>query len=187
MATHRIVVPVFLLGLLLLPACKSSVEGSRSATPRSAAVFEEIRASGAKSFIASTFEKGDWGEIDEGVASGDLQWLDVYVALKPESDAASSESLTIDLAYALSHSPEAVLRILSDESMSCGDTDPDDSEDHDFSIDLAELARRRTAVAAVTDPALASIREGCLAEVDHVAGLISIRMDGLRAAGDDSP
>lgn len=104
-----------------------------------------------------------WGTVENGVASGEQVWLDLYPAIRPGTDGETGEGLSMALSQALTANAAGALRLMN--------TEIDDVAGHCQSRQIEPTAQERTefytraiaAVEAVDDPALAQRRTACLA------------------------
>lgn len=83
----------------------------------------EISAEEARSLIADIGARGamnawwptqTWQDIYDGIASGDIEWLQIAELLRRVSDAGSSEDLSDAISEALPKNPEVILRFVKD-------------------------------------------------------------------------
>lgn len=96
---------------LLLPTAAYSAETPVIKTPKE--VIGAAKAKGPKRVVAELWTSRAWERyVYPGIASGEKQWLDVAVILKPGTDAGASEELNDALLLALLKQPDLVLPIL---------------------------------------------------------------------------
>ena len=79
-------------------------------------VLNHIAKAGARQAISDYYEKPIWKEILKGIASGTQDWLNVYSALRPGSDAGSGEDLGEAIFDAIPTAPFSVLPLLYSEN-----------------------------------------------------------------------
>jgi hypothetical protein len=94
----------------------------------------------------------------------------VAKALKPVSDAGSSEAITLALGEALEHRPESVLVLASegfDLAGICGGPDVDDGRYNSNALAQAAIDRRILRVKSVTRPDLQRSVAVCIASLDE--------------------
>jgi hypothetical protein len=76
-------------------------------------VRREISSDGASATVQSLWRAGRWVVVENGVASGDVDWVALAPIVAPGTDAGTSEGLSIALADALPKSPQAVLSVVT--------------------------------------------------------------------------
>ncbi len=79
-------------------------------------VLSHIASVGARQAIAEDYDTPRWDAIVQGIASGEIDWLRVYEALRPSADAAAGEDLGDAIHDVLPQRPFEVLPLLSAES-----------------------------------------------------------------------
>jgi len=89
----------------------STVTAAEKLTPEK--VLAHIASVGAKKAVIDYYEKPGWPAITQGIASGNSDWLKVYVALVPVADAAAVEDLGDAIFDVLPAQPFKVLPILT--------------------------------------------------------------------------
>jgi hypothetical protein len=97
--------------VVLTPMVVYSAESSTLKIPKE--ITQAAKSRGATKVVAELFNTGTWAKyVYPGISSGDKQWLDVAVVLKPGTDAGASEELNDALSLALLRQPDLVLPIL---------------------------------------------------------------------------
>lgn len=167
-----------LAALVLAAACsKPAAETAPTVPPAAAAaataptpadVRAMIEQQGATNAVKALYADGadtaGWNAVLEGVAGGDQAWLDLAPLLKPGTDAATAETLTIALSEALPKNAAGAMKLIGkdwtvDDVCRLGVIEPSE----------AEVAAWKTgataAVTAVTDPTLADMKAKCLADI----------------------
>jgi hypothetical protein len=137
------------------------------------AIMSSIREKGADAVLRELFDSPQWETVLSGIGGGGAGWLRVAAALKPSSDAHTSEDLNCAMSEALRRDAPGALRLVRDG--------PFDITDvcawlgfHSFSEELDGkkvqkfIEQGRTAVKSVADPTLTAIRTDCLAELDRI-------------------
>ncbi len=74
-------------------------------------IRRDIQKHGPKK-VVDQLAKGDgkaWLEVEQHIANGDANWIELALELRPGTDAGTGEGLVIALATALPKNPEAVL------------------------------------------------------------------------------
>jgi hypothetical protein len=136
------------------------------------AILAEIHPGKETEAVVKLFDQpGRWNAVLDGVASAEQTWLDVAEALRPGTDAHSSETLGMALAEAFLRAPARVLRRFGPET-ACGSMGFADQSDMNLP-DIRRLwERRRAAAAAIAAPDLAMAKKHCLAELDTIKGYL---------------
>ena len=133
-------------------------------------IRHDIQARGSKTVVDETFKSGTWETVlIKRIAAGSAPWIKLAPVLAEGTDAATSEELGDALVHALPKAPGAVLSVLDLSvrfiprapetvcSASFYEGDPTNPR-------LYKAAALR-AVGGVTDPALASAKQACLADL----------------------
>jgi hypothetical protein len=99
------------------PAAWTSGDGQSVAAPRCRqlvdplALLETLRKESPRDVVERLFRQpGRWTAVVDGVASGQMRWLEVASLLQPGTDAHSSEELSMAIEDAFVRSPVAVLK-----------------------------------------------------------------------------
>jgi hypothetical protein len=106
-----------------------------------------------------------WDFVLKKIGSGQESWLKVAVALRPGSDAGSSEMLSHAVGEALEHSPENVFRItLNDFDLAdiCGGPDVDDARYNSYELSLKAINLRIDKVSSMKVDSFESARKECI-------------------------
>ena len=82
----------------------------------SATLLKHVSTVGPKQAISDYFDKPVWKEILNGIASGKADWLKVYSALRPGSDAGSGEDLGEAIYDGIPLAPFRILPLLYAEN-----------------------------------------------------------------------
>lgn len=147
----------------LSPMVVYSAESSTLKTPKE--ITQAAKSRGATQVVAELFKTGAWAKYAyPGISSGEKQWLDVAVVLKPGTDAGASEELNDALSLALLRQPDLVLPILKDiwwkDSEAC--TFGWDSEFPDNMTVRTYVKRLEKAVKKASNKGTAELRKSCL-------------------------
>ncbi len=110
---------------------------------------------GAISELGADRPRSRWNTVMAGIASGEVEWLNVAAALEPGVRGTSAEALDGVLKSALAADATATLRVLEPARQRL-------SPQAVCTADAETVAALKPAVEAVTDPALAVKREACL-------------------------
>lgn len=158
----------------------SKVLAETAITP--SAVLESIETSGARPTLERIYaDEVTWAALLSGIATGSAAWVSVAKALKPVSDAGSSEQITLALGEALRYQPEALLSLSGSgfglEDI-CGGPDVDDGRFRSNALAQAEIDRRIRSVKTVTRQDLLPAAAAC------VTSLNAARADIARFYGD---
>lgn len=147
------------LAILLAPLSLAA-----AALPTPAAIEADVRGRGAVA-AASALSDAAFQRAVDRAAAGETDWIDAISALRSGTDGDRSESIDAALSAALQVRPAVVLaRLRADLSLPrpnwlCEDRAIEPAA----AAHRAYVRRARAAVAAVRDPALASLRNACLA------------------------
>jgi hypothetical protein len=145
------------------------------AQPQSALTPEDvlrwIAESGARSVVANLYEDySRWRELLLNIGMGDAAWLRVAVALRPGSDAGTTDMLDLAVGEALEHQPRSVLEIavpaLGIECV-CGGPDVDDERYDSYELSINAIEVRKRMLGAVSDAHLATARDRCIAALEE--------------------
>ncbi len=150
------------LAVRLLP-----VPAHATPIPSPTVVRAQIRNAGSKTTVTRLDNVGQMDGILDAIGSGDPEWIALVPLLAPGTDGADGEGLGIELATALPINPAAVLRIATPGDgilgllRVCGvpfiESTPASGK--------AYLKQATAAVAGVSDPALKTSRDRCLARL----------------------
>jgi hypothetical protein len=130
------------------------------------ALLQDIDARGANAVLMEVYEdEPRWERLLAGVASGTAGWLKVAERLKRVARE-QSEELTVALGRALEREAANALSVLGeafDADDVCSLNTLEQSLGRDYAAALRSVERRERAVARVSDPALRTQRDECLA------------------------
>lgn len=126
-----------------------------------------IQKKGARATIEDLYKNYiTWNLLLKKIASGDQQWLNVAVRLRPGTDAGSSEMLGLAVGEALAKFPGNVLSICVpyfEIDTVCSSLDVDDPRfGASYELAIAEIQKRIDAVSVISNPALEKAKKICL-------------------------
>jgi hypothetical protein len=135
------------------------------------AVSEDIARRGAPAVFRELFSDPEgWDTLFEGIASGDVGWLQVAQQAQGTVEAGGAQELQMAVGRALERNPEGVLLLLksgySNVSAVCGCKGVVDGLGFEFDVALQTVERRRAAVKRVTTAGLRAQKLDCLAWLD---------------------
>lgn len=128
------------------------------------AVAKEVRVRGAKRVVDRLWDaQGDenWDHLLDAMEAGRSECIRLAKLLKPGTDAGSAETLQIALSLALRTNPSAVLA-LGDDVIKVSEACQDNQIEPTLQQHRAFLAKARTAVSKISEPALTTRRNACL-------------------------
>jgi hypothetical protein len=129
------------------------------------AILDEIKSKGARAVVSELYDDQNvWQSMLQKIASGNLAWLKVAVALHPVSDAGSSEMLTLAVGEALENDPKNVFKIaLGSFKLGniCSGPDVDDARYDSYELSMKAINRRIKKVAAIKDQSLMNTSKEC--------------------------
>lgn len=97
--------------LALLPIAVYSAESPTLKTPNE--IIQATKSRGASQVVTVLFKTGVWAKYAyPGISSGEKQWLEAAVILKPGTDAGASEEMNDALSLALLKRPDLALPIM---------------------------------------------------------------------------
>jgi len=134
-------------------------------------IIDEIQKRGAKAVVKAFYENCDlWNELLRRIASGEREWIEVAIYLKPGADAGASEMLNFAVGEAIENAPETVLKAAVEnydlKEICCG-PDVDDARYSTYSKALATTKRRIEALQKVEDEALQQNRDKCIGNLQE--------------------
>ena len=142
------------------------VQRSLAYSSNASAVQDEIAARGPRAVVKDLYgHPADWDYAMKQIQSGNDEWLRVAVALRPGSDAGSSEMLGESVGVALIRVPESVLRLTIpafDVEVVCGGRQDPLPTWVDAS---AELEAQIASVTQLKSSRVRSMRDRCLAKL----------------------
>jgi hypothetical protein len=128
-----------------------------------------IREKGAATALRQIYEsEKQWQELLRGIATGQVNWLNVANELRPASDAGSAEQLELAVGEALEHRPSTVLRVafpVFGVSV-CGGPDVDDARFDSYELSIRAIAKRRKLLSRISAPNLRRARDLCVGELE---------------------
>ena len=151
--------PIATLYIALLAASDCT-----SLTPE--AIANRIDEHGARSVVSEIWKsEAEWACILSHISSGQSNWLDLSVALRPGTDAAAGLSLRFAVSRAIPNNPGGVLKLTLSGPFSVADVctspfiEPDPGIAEDFEKSAIE------ALKTVTDTELSQARDECLEKI----------------------
>jgi hypothetical protein len=129
--------------------------------PACAVLARQVHAEGASAVVARLSRHGGWDRLLARIEQGDGACLRLAPALKPGTDAATSEGLRYALGRALLTNPAEVLR-LGDAAFPLSEICRDNRIEPTPAQVRRFRQRARAAVAGVRAPALMARRDACL-------------------------
>jgi hypothetical protein len=166
---------------MLSPGTANATDASR---PQD--LLAAIQERGPRAVVDELWDSDEkWAALETGVGTGTKEWLKVARAIKPGTDAASSETLEIAMFRAIHKSPWAVLSLLASEPQSwfgvCSSNflmgDPADERA------LGLLDRTIDAIEKVEDNRLSEIRKSWLAGLEDGRRVVLEEMQQKKIAG----
>ena len=159
-----------MLALLLTTSLAAATPVTGDMTPQQ--LGAEIRNEGAKAVVDRLSRSGQWWTLTRHIADGSPEWIALAPALSTGTDAGTSESLKISLAYALPKATSSTLDALdagskySPRSIQevCSSPFLEDSREHERSYKLVTLA----ALKRIDAPRLHKIAAACADELRKV-------------------
>ena len=143
------------------PARSAPQTAPATDAPACAVVARQVHAEGASVVVARLSRHGGWDRLLARIEQGDGACLRLAPALKPGTDAATSEGLRYALGRALLTNPAEVLR-LGDAAFPLSEICRDNRIEPTPAQVRRFRQRARAAVAGVRAPALMARRDACL-------------------------
>ena len=130
------------------------------------AIARDIAAHGASAVVTRLLANGDYDRVMDRIDTGEARWVALAPKLAPGADAGAAEELPISLAFALPKNPRAVLEVLSGPNgFPVEDVCSAPFIEGTIKDIPAYVKRAEKAVAEVSDPHLAKVRDACLAQL----------------------
>ena len=156
-----------MLALLLASSLAASASHAVGMTPQR--ISAEIKGEGAKPVVDRLLRSGQWWALAKHIAYGSPQWIALAPALSTGTDAGTSESLKISLAYALPRATSATLATLDINDQSsprsvrqvCSSPFIEDSREHERGYKLVAMR----ALERVREPRLRTTAVACADEL----------------------
>lgn len=163
--------------MLLIWAPLAHAADSRStcklSTPK---LQEEIQQLGARAVLKNLSQSRDWGGFLTCIATGESNWIQVAISLKPESDGSVGEDLANAVGEALDEHPEIVLQFAFPTfylEQICSTPDSYDSRFDSYQAAFLEIEKREDALTEVRDPLLEERAKICRAHLEDAKKLIA--------------
>ena len=159
-----------MLALLLMSSLAATTPRTVEITPQE--ISAKIKADGAKAVVDRLDHSGQWWAITNHIAHGSSKWIVLAPALSNGTDAGTSESLKISLAYALPKATAATLETLDPHATSlpislqeaCSSPFIEDSREHKRSYKRRTLATLHR----IHEPELRAAAAACSNELRQV-------------------
>lgn len=133
-----------------------------------------ITRDGAQRTVGALWGEGDtnrWATVARGIARGEPAWLAIAPRLAGGTDAGTSDEFAMAVQDALVANAPGALRLISGIPMGTGAC-AENSFETPAAQSRAYYAAAIASVGAVTEPALATIRDACLAELRRGAAAL---------------
>jgi len=159
---------VFFLLLLIIVPCKVYAISSPQISPITPeSINIQISEHGPMYVVNEIYKnQSSWAYLTAQISTGEKNWLEVAVSLRPGSDAGATSMLREAVSLALINNPENVFRIAVpayELPLICsGRTDPLPS----YEQTIAELEQQFEKVKTVNDGSLLRLRDECLNELE---------------------
>jgi hypothetical protein len=150
----------------LFVAGSITVHAASPAPPiRAESILEDVNTRGPQPVVAALrSDSNQWDQVMTNISHGNPHWLNVAAALRPGTDAGSSEALNEAVFLALKPAPTRVLQLLKDGTFEtaavCNSniaTDYPDAQSQKF------IKERIAALQGVSDQNTLAVRDRCLA------------------------
>ncbi len=131
-------------------------------------ILREINIMGPKREVERLWESDSlWLIILKAISNGSAEWLDVADALRPGSDAGSSEELSFAIGDALEYNAEDILKRYGMNKNVCGAPDIDDPKYNTYAKAVRAINIRIQKIQAVTDIKLNESKDSCLGSLNE--------------------
>ncbi len=165
-----------LLSTLVFCCVASSLNYAQA---KSSELKESVLAASAPNAPINSLSAEDFNEFNQHVKKGKLSWVSEVPALAKRSQGDYAQALTVNLAWALEHNPEAVLQVLDDSSPILSSRHVCASPFTDISVPKADdyIKKTRDGLKRVTAPTLQDKKESCLKVLNASAGMPIVGKD----------
>lgn len=143
-------------------------------SPEARAAIERLVATAGPAAAIAALSAGGlglgtrWNALMIAIERGDADWLRVAAALRPGANGATADSLLAALSTALRRNAEGVLRVMGPGIRPEDVCVPRIDDARPIDLKVFEV-HSRNALASVSDPALRTLRDRCIALIDAYA------------------
>ena len=166
-------IPCFLaLSIVLMLSIAYGADNKPADLPlKPEALLQEINLKGARAVVIELYKNSNvWDAVLKKIATGNRSWLEIAVALRPGSDAGSSEMLTLAVGEALEHNPTTVLQVAPKAfqlSSVCSGPDVDDHRYDSYELSMKAINRRIEKLSTIKDRSLLNPSKKCIGHLEE--------------------